>query len=283
VNPNENPSQTQDEIQTMTHRTSQLFQFPALLAAAAATLALSACSATEDVPATGENASAVTAAASAGAGARAARRGHRGQHHSPEQLIARFDQNGDGQLQVSELPPRAQERIGKADADGNGVITNDELVKGIQRRMAERFAKTDANGDGKLTQTEVGEQRWSRMSKADADGDGAVTEEELRRAHEQGKLGPRGGGKGHKGGKGPKGGRFFEHADANSDGKLEQSEVPAEIWSHISVADTDKDGAVTQAELRQAHQNGTLKPPPGRGKGQGRRGQGRPGSRPAAQ
>jgi Ca2+-binding EF-hand superfamily protein len=254
---------------------TKLFQFPTLIAAAAATLALVACSGTEDQPATAESAEAVTAADSAGPEAQGPRRGP---PHGPERVIARFDANGDGQLQLSELPPRAQKRFGEADTNGDGIITREELAAGVQARMAQRFAKGDQNGDGKLTQDEVGEQRWTRMRVADADGDGAVTQDELRQAHEQGKLGPRAG-KGTRG-KGPKGdgGRMFERADANGDGKLEASEVPADIWSHLSVADADGDGAVTRDEVKQARANGTLKPPAGaKGRwaakdGKGRRG-----------
>jgi len=282
---------TNPEKPAMTHRITMLSSLSSLFSAAVATLALTACGAAEDAPTTAQSTTSITAPNSAGPGPSEAAPtpGHRGRGRSPQDLVARFDQNGDGQLQVSELPERAKARLGKADADGNGVITVEELGQHKQQRQAERFAKSDANGDGKLTESEVGAPRWSRMSVADADGDGAVTAEELQQAHQQGKLGPRGsgkgrhggrGGKGAKGGPGRPGGHLFERADKDGDGKLTQSEVPEQVWNHIRVADADGDGAVTQAEMQAARDNGTLKPPPRPGFGQGAKGgKGRPGGR----
>jgi Ca2+-binding EF-hand superfamily protein len=100
---------------------------------------------------------------------------------------------------------------------------------------------------------------WSHISVADANADGAVTQEELRAAHDQGKIQrPEGRGNGE---------RMFARFDANQDGKLVASEVPAEAWSRISVADANADGAVTQEELRAAHDQGKIQRRAGRGKG----------------
>ena len=50
----------------------------------------------------------------------------------------------------------------------------------------------------------------------------------------------------------------FKKADKNADGFLTQAEVGDKRWSHIQVADANKDGKVSQAELAQAHADGKL-------------------------
>jgi len=50
----------------------------------------------------------------------------------------------------------------------------------------------------------------------------------------------------------------FKKADKNADGFLTPAEVGAERWTRIQVADANKDGKVSQAELAQAHADGKL-------------------------
>ncbi|HEX7454083.1 MAG TPA: hypothetical protein VF294_17440 [Polyangiaceae bacterium] len=50
----------------------------------------------------------------------------------------------------------------------------------------------------------------------------------------------------------------FKKADKNSDGFLTQDEVGEKRWAHIQVADANKDGKISQAELKQAHADGKL-------------------------
>jgi len=50
----------------------------------------------------------------------------------------------------------------------------------------------------------------------------------------------------------------FKKADKNSDGFLTQDEVGEKRWAHIQVADANKDGKISQAELEQAHADGKL-------------------------
>ena len=47
----------------------------------------------------------------------------------------------------------------------------------------------------------------------------------------------------------------FVKLDANKDGKLSKTEVPAEhpLSAHFDMLDTDKDGSVSKAELDQHH------------------------------
>ena len=69
-------------------------------------------------------------------------------------------------------------------------------------------------------------------------------------------------GHGHQGeGKGAR----FKKADKNNDGFLTKDEVGERRWEHIKVADANNDSKISQAEMRQAHQDGKL----GHGKGKG--------------
>ena len=114
----------------------------------------------------------------------------------PQTMIQRFDKNGDGVLEVKELPELLQERLAAADTNKDGKLTVQELEAHRAAHMAERgkrhFAKLDKNGDGVLTKDEVGEKKWERIGKADANRDGKVTQEELKQAREAfHKKGPR--------------------------------------------------------------------------------------------
>jgi Ca2+-binding EF-hand superfamily protein len=134
----------------------------------------------------------------------------------PAQLVKRFDKNGDGKLELSELPEHMQKFMSKADTNGDGVLTVDELKAGAEKMRAERLAKLDTdhdgkvspeerkaafekfaeqrfekldkNNDGALSKDEVGDKRWARLSVADADKNGSVTREEIRTAVAAGTL-----------------------------------------------------------------------------------------------
>jgi len=56
---------------------------------------------------------------------------------------------------------------------------------------------------------------------------------------------------------GDKGARF-KQADKNGDGFLTKDEVGDKRWERIKVADANGDDKVSQAELRQAHEDGKL-------------------------
>lgn len=52
---------------------------------------------------------------------------HGGGRPSFERLLTAFDANGDEALDESETPPRVWARLSNADADGDGVVTQDEF------------------------------------------------------------------------------------------------------------------------------------------------------------
>lgn len=164
----------------------------------------------------------------------------------PEQMFERFDQNQDGQVTADEAPEGLWAKIQKADADGNGGVTLDEL-KAFRPEGDRRggpggagpealFKEHDANQDGKLTQDEVPAELWDKLSRADKNQDGAIEPGELRRERPDGPGGP---------------GGLFERFDANQDGQLTQDEVPAEAWEKLSRGDKNGDGAIQRDELPQ--------------------------------
>jgi len=73
----------------------------------------------------------------------------------------------------------------QCDGGGKQSKTPEERAQ----HAAERFKKADKNGDGFLTQDEVGAKRWEHMKVADANQDGKISAAELAQAHADGKLG----------------------------------------------------------------------------------------------
>lgn len=168
------------------------------LAATLAALLAAGCGATDG---TGNSASgqAVTAPGAA-PNADADRPGRRPGPADPTQLAQRLDRDHNGRVEVAELPERARERLGSADADRDGVLTVPELAAHMAQMQAQHFARIDTNGDGAVTSTEVEPARWAHLQAADADHDGRVTRDELQAAHASGAL--RGPGRGRFGGLG---------------------------------------------------------------------------------
>jgi hypothetical protein len=80
-----------------------------------------------------------------------------------------------------------------ADADGDGLISRDEIVAHLTKRAAERIATRadrmiahhDSDGDGMLSTDEVKAAHGGRMfERLDADGDGAISRGEFAKMRE---------------------------------------------------------------------------------------------------
>ncbi|HVW26827.1 MAG TPA: hypothetical protein VHC69_15770 [Polyangiaceae bacterium] len=219
-----------------------------------AALALSACSGGEG----GDPSPADVPQGTASAALESAPQGKAGAtRHDPSKLIQKFDANGDGKLEVSELPERMQAFLGKADTNNDGVLSVAELTAARDAFHAKFSGKSldpatvlknlDKNGDGKLEADELPPRMQQFMSKADTNGDGALTLEEMTAARDNFVK------------------ARFARGDKNGDGALTESEIGARKWAFISVADTDNSGSVTLPEIEAAIAAGKLHFPHGHG------------------
>lgn len=109
--------------------------------------------------------------------ARGHRRGKAGR--MLEQRFDQFDADGDGLVTREELAAARSERFSAMDADGDGAVTAEELVQfRMLRRAQRRIERMDQNGDGVLQETEL--RMGARMfDRFDLNADGAVSRAEI--------------------------------------------------------------------------------------------------------
>lgn len=191
-------------------------------------------------------------------------------HTAPQVLVAsvpgkgdarflqRFDKNGDGKIELSELSPKMQQRLASADTNKDGVISDNELDAYRASERTAKFEKKDKDHDGALESNEVSPQRWARIQVADTNHDGKITETELDQAIGAGKIAARVG-RHHKHHKHNSPEAVIKRFDANGDDKIEKSEVPASKGAWFERLDANKDGVVTKDEIvafRAQHQRG---------------------------
>lgn len=140
----------------------------------------------------------------------------------------------------------------------------------VEAKAAERFAKMDANADGVLNAADREARRGQAFDKLDTDDNGAISEAEFnaRHAARQGQRADHAGHEGigegkrrgmrghHTGGRGMMGGRMAmaKMADTNNDNAISRAEFTAAALKHFDTADADKNGTVTAAERKAAHE-----------------------------
>lgn len=166
-------------------------------------------------------------------------------------FLQHFDKNGDGKVEVSELPPKMQARLASADTNKDGVLSTEELQANRAEHRKAKFAREDKNGDGAIESSEVSPEKWARIQVADANKDGKVTEAELDQAIANKTLPAMEGHRHH--GKGHSPEAMIKRFDKNGDGKIQQAEVPADKSAWFTRVDANKDGVVTKDEIEAAH------------------------------
>ncbi|WBY17209.1 EF-hand domain-containing protein [Erythrobacteraceae bacterium WH01K] len=150
-------------------------------------------------------------------------------------------------------------------------MTRDQVVQ----KTTERFARMDVNGDGQISTADREARMAQRFAEADANGDGALTQEEMATAREARRaerterrearaaagggeehMGRRGGGEHHgkRGGRGGFGKAMMERADTDGNGAISQAEFRAAALARFDQADANGDGTVTSEEHRAAHE-----------------------------
>jgi len=98
-----------------------------------------------------------------------------------------LDLDGNGQVTREEMQAFGLQRFSKADTDGDGVLSEAELVAAAQARAAERVTKMverfDKNGDGALSPEEMprpdAERSAMMFDVIDSDDNGTITVEEF--------------------------------------------------------------------------------------------------------
>ena len=101
-------------------------------------------------------------------------------------LIAKPEKKGKGDRPGR---PSREEMMKKFDKDGDGKLSDEEKAE-IRKAMANRkppahiLEKFDKDGDGKLSDDEKAEMRQEMMAKFDKDGDGKLNPEERKAAME---------------------------------------------------------------------------------------------------
>ncbi len=160
------------------------------------------------------------------------------------QTADRGDRGPTTRAQATEM---AASRFAKMDVNGDGQLNSGDR----EARKAARFAKADTNGDGALTQAEMAAAQEARKATREARraerGDRAEGQHADRRGH-----GKRGGK--HHGMRGGK--RMLQMADTNNDGAISQAEFQAAALARFDKADANADGTVTAEEhkaAREAH------------------------------
>jgi len=203
---------------------------------------------------------------------------------NPERIAEEFnrlDKNKDGKIVADEAPEGARDRfeqmLARFDKDGDKAISKEEFVKGITAGEGraegggpgEIFTRLDANKDGKLSDDEIPadkrEQFQKAIAKLDKKPEGGITREQFIRIvtlmqggerKPEGRPEPRP--EGRPEGR-PEAGGLLGLLDVDHDGKLSASEI-ADAPKHLAELDKNKDGNVTQDELRTLFGRPLLRP-----------------------
>ncbi len=100
-----------------------------------------------------------------------------------EELYAKADINGDGVITKDEVREMRSEAFSRLDRNGDGVADPSDAPRRFSDRYFEKFepllAKFDENGDGGLGRSEFIDAPMTGFDNADENGDGELTQDEL--------------------------------------------------------------------------------------------------------
>lgn len=191
---------------------------------------------------------------------------------NPEELFKRLDANGDGKVELEEVPEQIRQGMQRffeqADANRDKSLTLEELRKGHDylrtlaglnpspnspNREAPQadgmlFQALDANRDGSISADELAGAA-AALKKLDRDGDGQITRREIMPGPLAGDDPQR-----RRPGVGAPAQMLerLKRLDRNGDGKLAADELPPFLANRFNQLDANGDGSLDQDELKSA-------------------------------
>ncbi len=172
-----------------------------------------------------------------------------------DRRFAQLDRNGDGLLSSAELHPSIYTAVKRADVNGDGTISGEEIQLTAklfhEQRIRNALRRLDVNGNGRVDDGEgLGQRRFRRL---DHNRDGAVSPQELgAHAKRPTTLG------------------IFAKLDRNGDGQIDRHEAVAP-GARALASDTNGDGYLSREEFRAGYRvrKSLVSPPPRKEKGAG--------------
>ena len=131
----------------------------------------------------------VVAAGAVGAGAVLAQPGGK---HGMKMTFEELDTDANGEISQAEIEAMKSARFKAADANGDGMLTLEEMqahaLQKAEAHAARMLDKMDANGDGSLSAEEMSKSHRSghMFERMDADGSGSISKAEFEQARQHG-------------------------------------------------------------------------------------------------
>ncbi|MEM9030071.1 MAG: hypothetical protein AAGC70_17035 [Pseudomonadota bacterium] len=182
-----------------------------------------------------------------------------------------------GDLTKDDALARARSRFARFDANGDGVIDRTEVSARLEQRMSRRWRgnrrlerrmlrirRADADRDGKVTRAEFRQRAEERFRRGDLNGDGQISDPDLppflrdqdalkrdagllpgrrfahgRRGHKHGRHGPR---------RGARALQMLRRANVNNDNVVTKDEVMAAVDKRFDRMDRNDDNALDPAD-----------------------------------
>lgn len=176
-----------------------------------------------------------------------------GEREAPP-MVKALDTNADGKITAEELK-NATKALMALDGNGDGVLTEEEYGRprgprggfggGPGGGMGDFMGQFDKDGDGKISKEEAPERMRENFDRMDVNGDGVLDQSDFEAMRDRFRQG---------GGPGGPGGDMasrMKEMDKNGDGKISKEEAPDRMKENFDQIDTNKDGQVDEAEIRQ--------------------------------